>query len=161
MNGDALHDRDARHFPSKRDLWLTAVIWGASAVSVAAGIAVLVEGAPPLLLVFVLLVCAGTPVFMLHVLYTTGYTFDGRLLRIRSGPFAFSVPLAEIDSVTPSRNPLSSPACSLDRLHVRYRGSRRGVLVSPEDKAGFLHELVLRCPDLRLAGDRVERTEAP
>ena len=71
------------------------------------------------------------------------------------------VPLGEIESVTPSRNPLSSPACSLDRLHVRYRGSKRGVLISPDDKAGFLHELVMRCPDLRLSGGRVERQDAP
>jgi hypothetical protein len=157
---DALHARDVRSFPSKRDLWLTAVIWGASGLSLAAGIAVLAEGAPPLLLTFVLLVCVGTPAFMLHVLYTTGYAFDGQELRIRSGPFSFRVPLAEIESVKPSRNPLSSPACSLDRLHVRYRGSKRGVLVSPADKPGFLHELVTRCPHLRLVGDRVERREA-
>ena len=111
-------------------------------------------------LALLLVVCIGTPVFMLHVLYTTGYTFDGKELRIRSGPFSFRVPLAEIESVTPSRNPLSSPACSLDRLHVRYRSSKRGVLVSPADKPGFLHELVSRCPNLRLVGDRVEQREA-
>ncbi len=50
----------------------------------------------------------------------------------------------EIESVIPSRNLLSSPACSLDRLHVRYPSSRRGVLISPEDESGFLSGLVLR-----------------
>jgi hypothetical protein len=70
------------------------------------------------------------------------------------------VPIAEIESVKPSRNPLSSPACSLDRLHVRYHSSKRGVLVSPADKPGFLHELVSRGPHPRLGGDRIERREA-
>jgi hypothetical protein len=160
VNVGALHAQDAPHFSSKRDLWLTVVIWGACGMSVAAGLAVLAEGAPLMRLGFVLLVCVGSPAFMLWVLYRTGYTFEGEKLVIRSGPFVFRVPLAEVESVTPSRNPLSSPACSLDRLHVRYQSSRRGVLVSPADKPGFLHELVVRCPHLTLLGDRVERREA-
>ena len=63
------------------------------------------------------------------------------------------VELGEIVEVSPSKSLLSAPACSLDRLHVRTR-SGHGVLISPEDKAGFLRELVIAAPHLRIEGER-------
>jgi hypothetical protein len=57
-----------------------------------------------------------------------------------------SVRHAEADAL----DPLSSPACSLDRLLLRY-GSRR-IMISPADKIGFLAELQLRCPRVRQIG---------
>ena len=55
---------------------------------------------------------------------------------------------------------VSSPACSLDRLLISYREGRRKVLVSPEDKAGFLQALVARCTHLVLDGDRATRPQS-
>ena len=93
---------------------------------------------------------------MLWILYGTRYAFTPDSLLIACGPFRFLVPLSEIRSVRPSRNPLSSPACSLDRLRVEW-GAKRWILISPEDKAQFLHELDERCPQLRLEGERLVR----
>jgi hypothetical protein len=73
---------------SKRDGWLVAVIWGASA-------------------------------------------------RLRSYP----------------RSLARGPACSLDRLLLKY-GNRR-IMVSPADRAGFLSRLAALGPQLRLAGERL------
>ena len=52
---------------------------------------------------------------------------------------------------------VASPACSLDRLQIRYGKSRLGMMISPQDKAGFLRDLVARSPGLKLDGDRVLR----
>jgi len=87
---------------------------------------------------------------MLWVLYGTFYWFSEDRLVIRCGPFRFRVPLLEIDSVEPTRNPLSSPACSLDRLLLRY--GRKSIMISPADKTGFLAELQLRCPRVKRIG---------
>ena len=70
------------------------------------------------------------------MLIGTHYTVDGNILRIRCGPFRWQVLVDAIESVEPTRNPLSSPALSLDRLRIQY-GKRR-IFVSPADKAGFL-----------------------
>ena len=75
------------------------------------------------------------------------------MLDIRSGPFRFRVPLGEVISVEPSRNPLSSPACSLDRLLIRY--GRRQIMVSPKDRLAFLDALARRGSQLVRDGDRV------
>ena len=140
---------DGPAYPSTRDWWITAIIWGSVATLVVplAGLA-----APPIAgsrLLSVAVPLAGA-VFMLWILYGTFYVFSGDRLVIRCGPFRFAVPLSEIDSVEPTSNPLSSPACSLDRLLLRY-GTRR-MMISPADKAGFLAELQTRCPQARRIG---------
>lgn len=145
--------RSADTFVSKRDDWLVAVIWIASAVGVVALVPVVwAARCEPRLLLGVgpgLLALGLGP----WVLYGTAYTFAGEQLLIRSGPFRWRIPFAEIVGVEPSSNPLSSPACSLDRLLIQY-GKRR-IMVSPLDRAGFLSRLATLCPQLRLEGERL------
>jgi hypothetical protein len=68
------------------------------------------------------------------------------VLIVQSGPFKWKVPVAEITGITPTRNPLSSPALSLDRLRINY-GDGNSLMVSPEDKEKFIADLdKLRTP---------------
>jgi len=61
-------------------------------------------------------------------------------LLVRSGPFRWRVPIADIVRITPTTNALSSPALSLDRLRIEYgRGS--AIMISPRDKDQFLRDL--------------------
>jgi hypothetical protein len=87
-----------------------------------------------------LLVGVGLP---LWILGTTDYTIDGDELRIRSGPFRTRVRISGIAAITPTRNPLSSPALSLTRLRIDHDGSR-SVMISPADCAGFLAAIEAR-----------------
>ena len=75
----------------------------------------------------------------LWLVYSTHYEISESQLIIRSGPFEWVVDRDSIQSIEPSRSVLSSPALSLDRLEIRY-ASGKTILVSPEDKAGFLRE---------------------
>lgn len=134
-------------FESKRDGWIVALIWAGALMSAFAAVDQIDS---PMSVLF-----AAAAGFMLWVLYGIRYTLTDEHLLVRCGPFRSRVPLAEIDSVTPSRNPLSSPAASLDRLLIRWASERRRILVSPADKAGFLRELDRRCPQLRLDGERL------
>jgi len=47
--------------------------------------------------------------------------------------------IKDIRTVKSSKNPISAPACSLDRIEIR--GEKIGVLLSPEDKKGFVSSL--------------------
>ncbi|HEX7232134.1 MAG TPA: PH domain-containing protein, partial [Candidatus Binatia bacterium] len=49
---------------------------------------------------------------------TTRYTITPDMLLVRSGPFAWAIPLREITRIEPTYNPASSPAFSLDRLSI-------------------------------------------
>jgi hypothetical protein len=146
-----------RTFPSKRDAWISAVIWVSSAVLFAAAVQLLRSPGGAGYRVGLAAVCVAMAGFSLWVLYTTSYTLTEAELRIRSGPFRFRVPFDAVREVVPSRNPLSSPACSLDRLRIRY-GSR-SIMISPEEKHAFLEALAERCPELCFDGTRLVERE--
>jgi hypothetical protein len=142
-------------FPSKRDFWIVALIWLGAGMAIFGGFAQFSSDASVWLQMLILVALVALAGLMLWILYGTRYSFTEDSLLVVSGPFRFRVPLSEIEGVRPSRIPLSSPACSLDRLLIEWRGGRRRILISPQAKPDFLLELGERCPRLRLEGDRL------
>jgi hypothetical protein len=129
----------AKVFPSKIDRWLLWVLVGSTILSTLACIPIFFVTDPRLWLLVILLIgaFAALPYFLLT---TTKYTVDTEVLLIRSGPFRWRVPIRDIVSITPTNNPLSSPALSLDRLDIKY-GKHSSIMVSPLDKEGFIEAL--------------------
>ena len=132
----------SRIYRSKVDTWLVAVLVPAM---VAAGVVGLMAFAAGTLVAvsygaFIVAVGVALPWWLLRA---THYTFAGGALVIRSGPFKWRVPVAEITHVSPTSNPLSSPALSLDRLRIEY-GRKRWIMISPLDREDFLRELEMR-----------------
>jgi hypothetical protein len=144
-------------YQSKRDGWIVILLWAVVAVMLFAAGNLWRVPAPFAfrLLISVLLILIAA--FVLWTLYGTRYTLTESTLIIQSGPFRWIIDLESITEVFPTRNPLSSPACSLDRLHIRYGKGSPEMMISPQDKAGFLRDLVVRSPGLKLNGDRVLR----
>ena len=81
------------------------------------------------------------------VVLSTYYEFEGEVLIAHSGPFSWRIPLEEISAVRESNSVRSGPALSMDRLEITYRNGR-ALLISPEDKPGFLAALRRRAPQL-------------
>lgn len=123
---------------SKIDRWLVIVMVAALAISLIAIAPAVYQG-----LWWVIIPLAGTFGFVLWVMLGTCYEIEGNRLLVRSGPFRWRVPIDEIEEMTPTRNPLSSPALSLDRLRIKYSGGR-SVMISPEDKDRFIAEIERR-----------------
>jgi hypothetical protein len=127
-------------FRSKLDVWLVLVIVGGFA---SVGVAPAVASASWVALV-VAAPCAALGAGFAAWLYrSTSYTFSESELWVRSSGFSWRVPLRAIRAVTPTHNPLSSPALSLDRLRIDY-GSSESIMVSPADRELFLQELERR-----------------
>jgi len=84
------------------------------------------------------------------VVLSTYYEFKGDALVAHSGPFSWRIPLKEISAVRDSSSMRSGPALSMDRLEIVF-GAGRVLLISPEDKAGFLAALRRRAPQLAAA----------
>ena len=128
---------NSKRFKSKTDRWLLYVLMAVMVFElVVLGIAATQATSPVAALsiaVAALLIVA----LIGSLLVRTHYTVSGNTLRIASGPFSWSVPVDQIESVTSTRNPISSPALSLDRLQITYANGRR-VLISPADRDGFL-----------------------
>ena len=88
-------------------------------------------------LFFTLLFSWGLPLWLL---FTTDYTVTTDELKVRSGPFKWTIRREDIRDITPTRHHLSSPALSLNRLEIRYGAGKR-ILVSPRDRNGFYRAL--------------------
>ena len=133
----------SRYYPSKVDRWFYGSIVLAIVAIVGSGITVwIVEpdeaGKALPVIVTAAIAAIGLPVMLLR---GTGYTLEPTRLLVQSGPLKWVVPLADIHSIAPTRSPLSSPALSLDRLLIVYGKDHRQIMISPEDKEGFLCEL--------------------
>ena len=138
---------------SKRDAWLVAVLAAAGMLSLGISVmALFEEPAAGLMTLAVLLVAGG---FVVWTFTRTFYVLTATDLLIRSGPFRWSIPLAHVRQVLPTRNPLSSPALSLDRLAIRHASGT--IMISPVDQRRFLEDLVERTPGLVFDGTRAIR----
>jgi len=124
---------------SKIDAWLLAVLLVAMGASLWAAFAVLTRSPPQQWWSAALSLGAGFAL-PLWLLCGTRYTLEPQRLRVHSGPFRWQVPLAEITAITPTSNPLSSPALSLDRLRIDY-GRGKMLMISPQDKDRFLRDI--------------------
>ena len=136
----------AKRFSSKVDWWLLVILM-ASVLLVIVGLGVTINQAPnathaavAVSVVLLILALIGS------VLFRTYYQVDGNNLRIVSGPFHWNVPIDQISSVERTRNPLSSPALSLDRLRIRYAG-KKSIMISPADRQRFMKALGLELSD--------------
>lgn len=125
----------SHRYRSKIDAWLGAVLVIAMGAAIYGAVVLLQT---PVLgrwfaLAGILLVGIALPTGLLVGTY---YAIEGQELIVRAGPFRWRIPLCEIVAIESTRNPLSSPALSLDRLLIRRRGGEE-CMVSPSDKEAF------------------------
>lgn len=148
---DALEDR---WYHSAIDAWLRVVLIALPVVTFGAFVLALVQGEG------VWFALAGVAIvlsFYVAFLFPVRYGLTEAELIVHFGLIRQRIPYERIQSVKPTRNPLSSPALSLNRLQVAYgHGLWRSQRISPEERDGFLDELARRA-GLRRVGDTLER----
>jgi len=133
---------DALVFRSKIDWWLLTILMGAVVVCFA--VAVEARNAIPeyglLTSGLIIGACILGGALPLWIVFSTKYAMSDETLEIECGPFRWTVRIKDIEKIEATRNPLSSPALSLDRLRIDY-GQGRAVMISPENRHQFLHQL--------------------
>lgn len=140
---------DGMVFHSKIDawlIWLVRLAFVAALVPIAFGAIRQPEKGTALLLSVVIV--AATAVFTEWTFHSTKYTIDGGSLLVQSGIFHWQIPIAQIESMMRTRNPLSSPAASLDRLAIQY-GEGQSLMISPEDRDRFIEAVKAINPAIR------------
>jgi hypothetical protein len=129
-----------RVYRSRIDGWLAVLVVLSIAVGLTTSLATLAAGVVTWPVGLALLAGVAMPCW---IVLSTRYVLDDTTLRVRSGPFSWRIPLAEITGTARTTNPLSSPALSLRRLRIDY-GSGRSLMISPRDEDDFLRELEAR-----------------
>ncbi|WP_406672523.1 PH domain-containing protein [Natronospira sp.] len=140
-----------RVYRSKIDTWLLLVLLGVMGVCAYSGVNMFLSGHEAW---WSYLAVWGLGVLLpLWLLTGTYYVLSPERLIVRSGPVKWQVPVSEIRSIIPTRNPLSSPALSLDRLKINY-GIGKYVMISPREREAFIQQLT------ELSGVEVGRTRS-
>src|SRR5690606_38454155 len=137
-------------FTSKVDAWLAAILVVLLLSAIGVPVALFATGDPQ---AWVGLISTALILLLLGGLaWPVYYELEDETLLIRFGLVRSRLRYAEIRRVVPTRSMLSSPALSMDRLHVDA-GSSLGPLISPRDKSGFLDALAAKAPQLVREGD--------
>jgi hypothetical protein len=143
---------ETQQYRSAVDPWLAVLLALLPLIAVATVVvAILNDGEGIGAAVFSLLIIAAIYGGLLYPLY---YRLEDTALLVRFGFIRQHISYADITAVQPSRNPLSSPALSLRRLKVSYRGHY--ALISPVRRDEFLSALAQRA-GLERDGDRLRR----
>ncbi|MFC3038871.1 PH domain-containing protein [Virgibacillus xinjiangensis] len=129
------------YFPSKKDHWLTALMWGIAVIGVATPlIRGYLSGA-----IFVL----PFSLLLLWFWFRTGYIIQNNLLIIRYGPIRLKVNIDQIIEIRKVKSIFAAPALSRHRLEI-YSGRYNIVSVSPNQEKEFIDELIRQNPDLEI-----------
>lgn len=129
----------AKVYRSKIDAWLLIAFIVSMSATLGVSVFMLMNAAPGAIafVSIITILGAGLP---LWICLGTRYVLTQEALAIRCGPFRWRVPIAGITDISRTRNPLSSPALSLDRLRIDY-GAGSQVMISPKDMNEFLAQM--------------------
>src|SRR6516162_1603231 len=108
-----------RWYPSKIDWWVVPVLCVSPVAAVVVCVAFALAGSTPGLLVGLAVAVLVAGIY-LGLVVPVRYGLDDTHLVVRFGICRQRIALADITEVRPTHTPLSSPALSLDRLHVQY-----------------------------------------
>lgn len=135
-------------FHSKIDIWLLLVFIFVIATSVLAIVTLAMrpnfqQSWVPIAISIVLGI--GFPI---SAIFATYYSIDDNKLFIRSSIFTWEIPIEDIQTVKEQKVLTSSPALSMDRILITYRGGQ--VAISPKQKSEFLHILNEKMAKIKL-----------
>lgn len=121
-------------FKSKVDIWM-AIIFIFVPISMIYG--VITEPSAVLLLVTAFII-----VLLCILFFGTKYVIENDDLIVYGGIYKKRIPIKQIRSLRPSKNPLSAPAMSIDRIEITFDPHIQIILVSPKDKELFVKKLL-------------------
>ena len=133
-------------FKAKVDWWLKIIFAAFLVINIWAVVGLITGTSGDLLLAIIF---APINIYILPIWLNTYYFLNNNELLIKSGlGRGTRLAYSQILSVSQTRNPISSPAPSLDRLEIKYRyksgNFTDSIIISPRDKIGFTKELLLR-----------------
>ncbi|WP_216827555.1 PH domain-containing protein [Alkalihalobacterium elongatum] len=130
------------HYPSEKDLWLGIIIWAT----------VLFSLMMPILGREMIAFAIAIPIagFMVWLWFGTGYLLTDKQLKIKYGPFNKTINIADISKINKTKNPLSAPALSINRLEIVYGKFYDFTLISPVEERQFILELLKENPNIQL-----------
>jgi len=117
-------------FKSKVDLWLAVIVWGCALASFTP--ALHPDGRLAGLIIGTI-----TSAIIAFLWFNTKYVIDGETLVIKGIIRDTNIPIESIRTVSPTRNPISAPALSIDRIEIIYGPNGNMAIISPKERKKF------------------------
>lgn len=136
------------YYPSKKDLWLGVIIWATIFVSLMMPII-----GREWVAFAVMSPIAG---FMIWLWFRTGYLLTDKQIKIMYGPLKKTINISDISKINKSKNPLSAPALSFNRLEIVYGKFYDFTLISPVNEREFILKLLKENPNIQLDEKLIE-----
>lgn len=130
-------------FKSKIDLWVGAIFALLPIIMICA-----VIEKPDVVPIVITVLLIG---MLIVLFFGTKYAIVGDELIIYGGIYKKKIAINQITSLRPTKNPLSAPAMSLDRIEITFNPLMQIALVSPKDKETFVNKLLEVNPSIKLA----------
>jgi hypothetical protein len=87
--------------------------------------------------------------FVLYLFFKTEYIIDNKELKINCGVFSYKpIAIEKIKEISRSKNIISSPAPSFDRIEIKY-GKYNSVIISPKNEIHFVKDLIKINPSIK------------
>lgn len=99
-----------------------------------------------------IIIIATALIVELYFIFGIRYIVEGKWLQVKCRFFNDArLDITQITRIKPSKNILSAPAASLDRLAIYTSRRHIPLLVSPKEKSRFVNELLSINPDIDVA----------
>lgn len=141
-----IYGGDKMYFSSKKDLWMTIIIWLSAFLFIVPpvfspdlGVWMTPDFLNKQWIQIVVLFPIGF--FLLWIWFKTGYTIEKRSIKIQYGPFKKDIRIDEIHSIRETKNPFTAPALSMNRIEINY-GQYETIQISPKEINLFVDELL-------------------
>ena len=140
------------YFPSKRDRWFFFIIWGTIAFI---NLLPLFLGdstgnqfiSSDTIVGSIFIVLISIP--LIWIWFNTGYLIEASILKIKFGPFRWTIKITSINKINKVKHPFNAPALSVHRLELQY-GNYDIVCVSPKNIGQFIELLLRENPDIQV-----------
>jgi hypothetical protein len=128
-------------FYSKHDIWLGVILLGGIGIGMISTLVSSKISIWSLAIIIVFFLCC-------WVWFGTKYIIEEEYLVAKSGPFVYKIKISDITNINKTRNFISSPACSLDRIEVK--SDNKFLIISPKDKTYFIDMLQEKNPSIKV-----------
>lgn len=129
------------NFKSKKDIWLSVLIWG---VIIIMFFMMITEQNLVMFIAGIL-----NNALLLWLWFGTSYKIDDENLIVKNGPFKSTIDIKSIKKLRATKTLLAGPALSIDRIEIQYK-RYDSVIVSPKEKNKFIESLLSKNKSIKV-----------
>jgi hypothetical protein len=137
-------------FRSRRDIWVSLVIYGTVAILIIP-LFLLVNSGASVGVIIMAIFCIAVVGLLLWIYYGTYYIIDNTHIKYFSGPIRGKIEIEKIHTIIKDKNLYTGlrPATAMKGLVVKY-GKYDEIYFSPDTNESFIEELRRRSPQIKI-----------